>query len=185
MPLEIEDAGLVARASQGDKNAFGDLYVRYMDDIYRYIAYRVNNHQQDAEDLTEQVFLKAWNGLDQYRGDVPFKAWIFRIARNTVFDFYRTRKEVLPLSEDSLVTDQNHDMEEKLLSKEQSVQLVDAIGQLSPMHQNVLILRFIIGLSVRDVAQILDRSEGAIKALQHRALKAARVFLMKGEITNG
>jgi len=183
MPLEPDDAGQVARAGQGDKKAFGDLYERYMGDIYRYIFYRVSN-QQDAEDLTEQVFLKGWQGIGRYRGEVPFKAWLFRIAHNTVVDHYRTRKETLPLAEDSLVSGQNHDMEEKLLSEEKSIQLAAAIGRLSPDHQHVLTLRFINGLSVREAALVLDRSEGAVRVLQHRALKAARTFLMAGEITD-
>ena len=179
MPLETDDAGLVTRAGQGDKGAFGDLYERYMGDIYRYIFYRVS-HQQDAEDLTESVFIKAWKGLGMYRGEVPFKTWIFRIANNTVIDHYRTRKEYLPLDEGSLVSEQ-HDMEDKLLSEEKMIQLADIISRLSPIHQHVLILRFINGLCVRDVAQILDRSESAVKTLQYRALKAARAFLVDEE----
>jgi RNA polymerase sigma-70 factor (ECF subfamily) len=182
MPLETDDAGLVTRAGQGDKRAFGDLYERYMVDVYRYIFYRVS-HQQDAEDLTESVFIKAWKGLGTYRREVPFKVWIFRIANNTVIDHYRTRKEFLPLDEGRLVSDQHHDMEEKLVSEEKIIQMTDAISNLSPLYQNVLTLRFINGLSVRDVAQILDRSEGAVKALQHRALKAARVLLVDREFS--
>lgn len=184
MPLEKNDAGLVARAGQGDKRAFGDLYERYMGDIYRYIYYRVS-HQQDAEDLTEQVFLKAWKGLERFRGEVPFKSWIFRIANNTVIDHYRRRKETVPLEEDSLVSGQNHEMEEKLVSDEKFSQLADAIGRLSPPHQEVLTLRFISGLCIRDVARIMDRSEGAIRVLQHRALGAARVLLTREKVTDG
>ena len=96
MRVKKRESKLVALASQGDADAFGDLYELYLEEMYRYVRYRIN-HKQDAEDLTEQVFLKAWAGLSGYRGEVPFKAWIYRIARNTVVDHYRTRKAESPL----------------------------------------------------------------------------------------
>lgn len=178
-----DDAALTARACQGDQEAYGDLYERYLDAIYRYLFYRVGN-RHDAEDLTEQVFLKAWEAIDGSRQEIHFRPWIYRIAHNTVVDFYRTRKEEVPLTEEPVLPSNNPGIEERLLAQERAAQLAQAISRLSPPHQHVLILRFIAGLSTHEVAHILDRSVGAVRVLQHRALKAARAFLMAEEITH-
>ena len=183
MPIEQHESRLTDRARQGDKDAFGDLYEQYLDDIYRYIYYRVSNHH-DAEDLTEQVFLKAWERLPQYRGQVPFRAWIYRIAHNAVIDHYRTRKESAPLTDNLVLADEHSDVEQQFLFKEKATQLAEIITQLSPLHQHVLTLRFINGFSMKEVAQILDRNVGTVRVLQHRALKAAQAFLTAEEITN-
>ncbi len=183
MAIEQDDSRLTTRICKGDKKAFGELYERYLDDIYRYVYYRVSNHQ-DAEDLTEQIFLKVWEGISGYRGQVPFKAWIYRIAHNAIIDHYRTRKEALPLTEQIILVDNTPDLEKRLVTKENAEQLVNIMSQLSPLHQHVLTLRFINGLSMKEVAQILDRNIGAVRVLQHRALKAAQAFLTAEEITN-
>jgi RNA polymerase sigma-70 factor (ECF subfamily) len=183
MPINQDEAGLTARARRGDKEAYGDLYERYLDAVFQYIFYRVGDHQE-AEDLTEQVFLKTWEGIGRYRVEVPFKAWIYRIAHNMVIDHYRGRKDVMELEENTDVPEKKPGVEENLLSEEKAAQLARAISQLSPLHQHVLILRFINGFSVKEAGQILDRSEGAIRVLQHRALKAAQAFLTAEEITD-
>lgn len=184
MPIEKDDSRLTIRIRKGDKEAFGDLYERYLDDIYRYVYYRVSNHQ-DAEDLTEQIFLKAWEGIPNYRAQVPFKAWIYRIAHNTIIDHYRTRKEALPLTEHIILVDETTpDLEKHLVVQENVARLVNIMSQLSPLHQHVLTLRFINGFSMKEVAQILDRNVGTVRVLQHRALKAAQAFLTAEEITN-
>ncbi|MCB8943591.1 MAG: sigma-70 family RNA polymerase sigma factor [Ardenticatenaceae bacterium] len=175
---------LVSRAQVGDAEAFGDLYELYLDTIYRYIYYRVQNHQ-DAEDLTEIVFLKAWQNMPDYViGKTPFVAWVYRIAHNSVIDHYRTRKETIPLSEHPPINDEKMNLEEHILSQEEKHTLSKAIMRLSPLHQHVLVLRFISGLKPSEVADVLDRNVGAIRVLQHRALKALHTLLTAEEITN-
>lgn len=183
MPIEHDDAGLVARARRGDKEAYGDLYERYLDPIFRYVFYRVGN-LQDAEDLTEQVFLKAWEAMDGYREEVPFKAWIYRIAQNGVIDHYRIQKETTSLSENGDIPGKHAPVDERLLAEDRAARLAAVLGQLAPDHQKVLTLRFINGLSMKEVADILERSEGAVRVLQHRALKAAHAYLTAEEITD-
>lgn len=171
MVVKRDESRLVARAVQGDAEAFGDLYELHLDAIYRYVYYRLSNHQ-DTEDLTERVFLKAWENMPGYRvGKTPFRAWLYRIAHNTVIDHYRAQQEALPLSEDLSIVDTSIDLEQQLLLKERSERLAKVISRLSPDHQHVLILRFIEGLSTKEVAQILNRSVGGVRVLQHRALK--------------
>ena len=175
---------LILNAQNGDAEAFGNLYETYLDTIYRYIYYRVQNHH-DAEDLTEVVFLKAWQKIPDYViGKTPFMAWVYRIAHNSVIDHYRTRKEIIPLSEQPPIVDEKMSLEEQILSKEEKQVLSKAITRLSPLHQHVLVLRFMSGLKPAEVAEVLDRTVGAVRVLQHRALKALHTLLTAEEVTN-
>lgn len=182
MPLpssKLPEADLIARAVQGDADAFGDLYERYLARIYRYVFYRIND-VAEAEDLTEMVFLKAWEALGDYRvRDVPFGAWLYRIAHNIVIDRHRTRKKILPLESQLVLHDTASDPEDRLDRRETLESLAHALSQLSPIHQQVLALRFVSGLSHAETALVLDRSEEAARVLQHRALYALRELLAK------
>jgi RNA polymerase sigma factor (sigma-70 family) len=170
-PDEIQ---LIKKAVSGDKNAFGDIYMLYLQPIYRYIYYRVGQHAE-AEDLTEIVFLKAWEALDNYqqRG-VPFKAWLYRIARNVIIDNYRTDKSELSIDTQWSLEDPVQGPEALVAASEQKQALRDALLQLEPDYQEILVLRFVVGLSHAEVATTMNRSEGAARALQHRALAALR-----------
>lgn len=174
---------IVERAQSGDQEAFGQLYQHYYQPIYRYVFYRVN-HQQDAEDLTEKIFLKAWEQLPYYRGDASFKSWVYRIAHTIVIDHYRTCKRPLPLNEDAPLVDGRPDLESAAIAQEKIEQLKTILLRLSPLHQQVLTLRFINGLSTEETAQILERTIGSVRVLQHRALKAAHTLWATQEITN-
>ena len=162
---------LVSRASRGDTEAFGELYQRFLDPIYRYIYLRVGSHQ-DAEDLAEQVFIKAWRGLDTFRGgQVPFRNWLLRIAHNAVIDHYRRRRESQPLEDAWDVESDDPRVEEQVVAGEELERLARVIGRLPPLQQDVLALRFAEGLDAREIGKILDKNAGAVRVLQHRALK--------------
>ena len=182
MPLlssQPTEADLIARAVQGDADAFGDLYERYLARIYRYVFYRVNE-VAEAEDLTEVIFLKAWEAMADYRvRAVPFGAWLYRIAHNVVIDRHRTHKELLPLEGQWELHDTTSGPEDHLAWRETIELVAQALAQLSPLHQQVLTLRFISGLSHAETALVLERSEEAVRVLQHRALCALRELLIK------
>ena len=182
MPLpssQPPEQDLIARAVQGDADAFGDLYERYLARIYRYVFYRVND-VAEAEDLTEMVFLKAWEALEDYRlRDVPFGAWLYRIAHNVIVDRHRTHKETLSLEGQLVLHDAISSPEDRLDWRETIESVAHALSQLSPIHQQVLTLRFISGLSHAETALVLKRSEEAVRVLQHRALYALRELLAK------
>lgn len=168
----------IERAVAGDEEAFAALYGAYVDRIYGFIAFRVSNNQT-AEDLTSQVFLKAWEALDSYepRG-VSFGAWLFRIARNTVIDHYRTKKEPAPLDTVAETTPAqvpavDVQVERHLTARE----LQRALGQLTELQREVLTLKFIVGLETREVAEIMGKRQGAIRALQMRGLQALERIL--------
>ncbi len=171
------DEKLIARAQRGDTAAFGDLYERYLMTIFRYVFYRVGE-TNEAEDLTETVFLKAWEALDRYRvREVPFRAWLYRIAHNTLIDCYRTTKETVPFDDQLELPDPADRPDELFDLKESRTAVTQALQILPPDYQHVLTLRFISGLSHSETSQVLGRSEEAVRVLQHRALNALRKVL--------
>lgn len=168
-----QEAGLVQRAISGDSEAFATLYTAYVDRVYRFIFFRVGEARL-AEDLTSQSFLKAWEHLGRYqiRG-LPFGAWLFRIARNTVIDHYRVSKETVSL-EASLAAqpDPLGKVDENVEGHLEVEQLRIALRRLTEDQQQVLTLKFIEGLSTKEISQVTGKREGAIRALQMRGLQA-------------
>ncbi|TMB77241.1 MAG: RNA polymerase sigma factor [Chloroflexi bacterium] len=168
------DAALVVAAKTGDARAFGELYERYRDAIYRFCLARTGT-SHDAEDLTSDVFMKALQSIDRYqeRG-LPFAAFLYRIARNAAIDRSRTLKQ--PLSVDGLLQEpaskQNVELE-AAFAVEKSI-LLAALGKLKSEHRDVIVMRFIEGYAAAEVAQFLGKTEGAIRTLQHRALERLR-----------
>ena len=168
---------LIQRAIKHDAEAFGELYQLNLKQIYRYIFYRVDS-PTEAEDLTEQTFLKAWEAIGRFREQgVPFSAWLFRMAHNLVIDHHRTSHEALPL-DDLIDADDGQPAPDDVVARRLDVQtLRNAIVRLTPEQQEVIILRFIQGMSHGEVAASMGKHEGAIRGLQHRALEALRELL--------
>ena len=171
-----EDAGvirpLVDRAKSGDAEAFGALYDRFQPEIFRYLVVRVRD-QDVAEDLAQQVFLKAWQAIPRYehRG-APFRAWLYRMAHNQMVDYFRTRRpstdlEGIDLPEDS-------EAEDLVLAGEMTAALHAALDRLSEDHRQVLVLRFLMEKSAREIGEIMGRKEVTVRGLQMRALQALR-----------
>lgn len=177
------ETNLVECAVAGDANAFGELYLLHMDAIYRYVYYRVGE-TSDAEDLTEQVFLKAWEALPGYkqRGN-PFTSWLYRIAHNAVVDHHRRQKPTVTMSSPEQVDwegEQPTSLErvvEAVIKAEEATALAAAIAQLPEEQQQVIILRFVEGLRHAEVARVVGKSEGACRVIQHRALTALNQLL--------
>jgi RNA polymerase sigma-70 factor (ECF subfamily) len=171
-PDSADEKNLLSRAIEGDPEAFGDLYERYMNQIYRYIYYRVGD-QGLAEDFTETVFLKVWENLSSFDiTRISFKGWLFRVAQNRLVDYYRTRKTQQSLDEVFDVPDPQLSPEELVIASEHEALVISALRQLKQEYQDVLTLRFINNLSHAETAKTLDRSVGAVRVLQHRALQA-------------
>ena len=172
MPLPNERQ-LVLQAQSGNSEAFGQLYDAYMERIYRFVYFRVED-QQTAEDITSQVFLKAWNNLDRFSFNrTPYLAWLYTIAHNAVIDHYRTRKVTTAL-EDVQLSQQDHSeaVENEIdLNAEMKV-IKEALQALTDDQQKVLTLKFIEGMSNNEIALHLGKREGAIRALQMRGLQA-------------
>jgi RNA polymerase sigma-70 factor (ECF subfamily) len=178
-PERSRIAGLVALAQQGDGEAFGFVYDAYVDQVYRYLYYRVGSHAV-AEDLTSETFLRALRRLDTftYTGK-DIGAWFTTIARNLVADHVKSSRFKLEVTTaDMLDADRADDgIEQEVLDRLQNAALLDAVRQLKPEQQECIVLRFLQGLNVAETAEVMRRSEGAVKQLQLRAVRALAKLL--------
>lgn len=176
-----EERRVVQRAKSGNSEAFAQLYDAYLQRVYRYVYFHVSD-EQTAEDLTSQIFLKAWEHLDHYQiGSAPFLAWLFTIARNQVIDYYRTRKESVPMEQ--VVTLPSHDkaVDEQVQARFDLQAMHAALQFLTEDQQQVLSLRFVAGLETDEIAREMNKAPGAIRALQMRALQTLSKYLTKKE----
>ncbi len=177
------EADLVQRARSGDGEAFGRLYEKSLDRVYRYIYFRVTD-DETAEDLTSKVFLKAWEGLPRFKaGKSPFIAWLYTIAHNAVIDYYRTKRQTAPLDEiaslpaSDPLPDEQYDSLSAARALRQSLQL------LTGLQRDVVTMKLIDGMTTEQIAARLHRSCGAVRALQMRGLQAlAKILQEQGEI---
>ena len=177
---------LVERAQAGEADAFGRLYDQYSDTVYRYIYYRVGG-KATAEDLTSETFLRAlrristftWQGRD-------FGAWLVTIARNLVADHFKSGRYRLEVTTGDVLDADREDRgpegspEAAVVDHITNVALLTAVKQLNPEQQECIVLRFLQGFSVAETAQTMNKNEGAIKALQYRAVRALARLLPDG-----
>jgi RNA polymerase sigma-70 factor (ECF subfamily) len=167
-----DEEQLIAKARSGGADAFGRLYDEYAPRIYRFIFLKVSN-KHDAEDLTHQVFMSAWESVRRYElKGFPFSSWLYRIASNAVIDFYRTAKnhqDIETIPEDMFA--ETPGLEQKLDRAQDLALTKTALAHLEPDQQTVLIMKFVDDLSNKEIAQALSKTEGSIRVIQHRALK--------------
>lgn len=169
---------LIQDAIRGKASAFGSLYDYYQPKIYRFVLVKVSR-REEAEDLTHQVFLNAWANMKTYEDlGFPFSSWLYRIARNLIVDFYRTdRKEssLEKIDPEYFVVEATTHVD--LADKMDIEKVKSAIRTLKPEYQDVIIMRFVEDLPVKEVALAMDKTEGAIKLIQHRAIKELKSLL--------
>jgi RNA polymerase sigma-70 factor, ECF subfamily len=169
------------RAAQRERAAFGALYRRYLDRVYGYCFYLLGDHH-DAEDVTERTFVAALAAIDGYRDEgATFRAWLFRIAHNQLANALRTRQRHRATSLDAVLEPLTHADPAGLLSiAEEARGLRRALNQLQDDRRQVVVLRFVDGLSAREIGAVLGRSEGAVRVLQHRALRQLAEMMATG-----
>jgi len=179
---EDEDRNLALRAGKGDAAAFGALYDRYVEAVYRYVFYRVRN-DADAEDLVSDVFMRALRAIPRYEPRVAFLAWLYRIARNAVID--RARRSRTQISfEDALAhpgVDQVVEPDASILALSDKVAVRGALAKLTPLQQEVIVLRFVEGYSTHEIADLVGKREGTVRGIQFRALEALRALIPSRE----
>lgn len=169
--------GLVEASQEGDTEAFAQLYDHYFPQVYRYTAFRVQ--AEIAEDLVADVFVKVWEKLHTYKAqkNVPFGAWVFRIARHTLIDSYRTKREWDEVPEDILDVDELNHADSRVRRDERLTVIRRAMDQLPRRYRDVLALSYIADLPHSEVARVLRISEGSVRILKHRALKKLEGYL--------
>jgi RNA polymerase sigma-70 factor, ECF subfamily len=174
-----DEQKLVKQAQDGEVEAFGLLYDHYLPKIYRFVLLKVS-HREDAEDLSHQAFLKAWENINQYDFQgYSFGSWLYRIARNVTIDHYRALRSETSTEDIELATESIS--LESLDLKIQWKELLICIKQLKEVEQDVLIMRFVEDLSLKETAEAVEKSEGAVKLIQHRAINNLKKIVGKNE----
>lgn len=167
---------LILSAQEGDKEAFAEIYEMFFEQIYKYVYFRVNG--VDADDIVETIFIKVWMNLDKYeKRDCNFSSWVYKIATNTVIDFHRAHRQILPI--DASIQDESDDNAPKKTTERvlMSKKVRDALEELKEPYKQVISLKFLSGLSNTEIAEILGQREGNVRVLQFRALKELKKIL--------
>lgn len=182
------DETLIRQAAAGDHNAFASLLARYQKPVYN-LALRMTGSPDDALDLSQEAFLRAWRGLSSYRFDASFSTWLYRLTGNVCIDFLRRRKKekTTPL----YYTDEENEehalslphsapgTEDQVLLRLERSQVAAALAKLEPEYRQALILRVIDGLSYAEIAAVLDVPAGTVKSRIARAREKMRRLLQK------
>jgi RNA polymerase sigma-70 factor (ECF subfamily) len=178
----LKDDELIDLARNGEVDAFGEIYSRYADSIFRYLYAHLND-VQDAEDLMADVFLRTWRALPEFQPNpkVPFYVFLYRIARNRLIDHYRraaVRQNDISLEENDEL-EQPSDASQPALQNLERIEMGKVIQKLRSEYRTVLVLRFLNGLTPEETAQVMQKSVGAVRVLQHRALRALQKLFVK------
>lgn len=175
--LDRELPSIIAQAQAGDAGAFGEIYTRYASHILRYLYGRVREPEA-AQDLTHEVFVRVLKGISgfEYRGEKSFLGWLYTIAGNVLIGQARRKNLTSTPLDDGMEIADPHG-QEAVHSISERLALRQAIGQLTEDQQQVLMLKFFADMTNNEIAQAIGRSEGAVKALQHRALHALQQII--------
>jgi RNA polymerase sigma-70 factor (ECF subfamily) len=172
--VPIEDSKLSGAAKVEHDRAFEDLYRAHLRDVYSYSYYRIGNHH-DAEDLTEQTFLQAYRHFERARRESdgrPLRPWLIRIAHNLASNYHRDRARRPEAAIDAVEPITHpHDTEKVVSGREELREVIDGLKHLPEDRREALIMRFALGMSNREIARALGRTDGATKVLIHRATK--------------
>jgi RNA polymerase sigma-70 factor (ECF subfamily) len=175
----MNETELIYKAQKGDSESFGKLYDAHIAKIYRFVYLKVGQ-RQNAEDLAHQVFMNAWKNIGSYKPKgVPFSSWLYKIASNAVIDFYRTAKpyvDIEAVGEEKLGIAEE-DAERDLETSIEMERIGEALRLLTDDEQSVVIMKFVNELSNKEISDSLAKTEGAIRVIQHRALRRLKKIL--------
>ena len=182
----MDDKHVVAKARRGDVSAFEELVTRYERRVYA-AALRSSGSPEDAADITQEVFLRAWRSMENFRGDSGFSTWLFRITMNMCVDHARRRQtqpQTQPLvqgeeDDERPIPDTAPTPEEHLENSELGRELAAALDEVSDEHRRIVLLRDVSGMSYTEIAELLEISEGTVKSRLSRARIALRKILLK------
>ena len=186
---DLKERDLIRRAKQGDMLAFEELILQHEKIVYN-VALRMMNHSEDARDISQEVFLKAYRNLANFDERSAFSTWLYRITHNTCIDEMRKRKgkqsysleEELENEDGSMqrqIADEGDTPEESLLREEQKSEILQALDTLSEEHKAAIILRDVKGLSYEEISEILELSLGTVKSRISRARNQLKTEILK------
>lgn len=167
---------LLSSARTGSDEAFTELYDLFFEKIYRFIFFRVG-HKEVAEDLAEDVFIKAFSGLKSLQKDSVFESWLYQIARNRIIDYYRSKKLIIPLDEVENTLEYETNVVDVVNLEAQQKIFIKLLKELSPEQQTVIKMKFLEGLENEEIATMLDKPEGTIRVIQHRAITKLKLLI--------
>lgn len=182
----MDDKHILARARRGELDAFEELVRQYEKRVYA-VALRSSGSPEDAADITQEVFLRAWRSIESFRGDSGFSTWLFRITMNLCVDHAR-HKNAQPQTQPLVVGEEDAERpipdtaptpEEHLENSELSRELAAALDEVSEEHRRIVLLRDVSGLSYTEIAEVLEISEGTVKSRLSRARIALRTILLR------
>ena len=182
----MDEKHILARARRGDLHAFEELVRLYEKRVYA-VALRSSGSPEDAEDITQEVFLRAWRSIESFRGDSGFSTWLFRITMNLCVDFAR-HKHAQPQTQPLVIGEEDSERpipdtaptpEEHLDNRELGRELAAALDEVSEEHRRIVLLRDVSGLSYTEIAEVLEISEGTVKSRLSRARIALRTVLLR------
>ncbi|MCK5460937.1 sigma-70 family RNA polymerase sigma factor [Candidatus Gracilibacteria bacterium] len=177
---------LVKKAQKNDEKSFAILYDYFFNRIFRYVSFRIPS--TETEDLVGEIFFKIVQNLKKYKlqKNTGFTAWIFKVAHNTIIDFYRKQKELLGIGEENkndffmtLPDEKNLRPDEEVLKKEEAKNIKKFLQKLSPLHREILELKFLEEFSNKEIVKITGKSEGNVRIIQLRALRELRKYFPK------
>lgn len=173
-------APILAKAKLGEQAAFGEIYNLYFKKIYQFIYFRVG-HKEVAEDLAEDVFLKAFTKISSINESGAFSGWLYQIARNQVIDYYRQKKLTVNLDEIENTLEYESNVIDVVNLENQQKTLLKLIKELGAEQQVVLKLKFFEDLDNTEIAEMLHKSEGAIRVIQHRGITRLQELIKKSQ----
>ncbi|HEX5430285.1 MAG TPA: RNA polymerase sigma factor [Patescibacteria group bacterium] len=172
---------ILEACQKGDKSAFGRIYDSYSVRLYRFIYMRVG-HKEVAEDILAESFIKAWTKISQVNSSKAFSAWIFQIAKNNIIDYYRVRKSTIAIEEvEQVLEDAADPIDQTELDLDQR-RILKALEFLPHDHQQVIRYKFFEDLTNPEIALIMNKTEGAIRVIQHRAIQKLQEILRQKRI---
>jgi RNA polymerase sigma-70 factor (ECF subfamily) len=176
VPVHDSEEYLVQQAIKRDQVAFTALYERHVDRVYRHVYYKISNHH-DAEDITQEAFAKAWKGIDHYKTTgAPFVSWLIAIAGNLVIDHFRREQNIVITNElpEPDLQHQEPGPEIQIELDFNNSQIKKAVLKLNGDKQKVILMHFIDDMNYEEIARAMNKSEGAIRIIQYRALSDLR-----------
>ncbi len=173
---EEELKNWLQKAQSGDQDAFGRIYDHFADKIYRFIYFRVG-HKEVAEDVLSDTFVKSWEKINQINSPGALSGWLYQIAKNSIIDYYRLKKELIALSEvEEFLVDEASSVDSVNLSFQQN-KILNVLNQLPQDQQQIIKYRFFEDLSNEEISYIMGKTEGSVRVLQHRAIAKLKELL--------